>query len=235
MKKLLFFLVAYAIGAYSYHSGFLHSFYDLREDLTFLTIAHMKISVLASLFATIIGVVAGVFITRPGYQKFGPVVIQVINGVNTIPVLALLAICMLFMGIGDTTAITGLALTGVIPILLNTYQGITEISPALIEAAKGQGMTHTQILWRVEIPNALFVIFAGIKTSFTLTVSRAPLAFLIGGSGLGEIIFTGIAMFDFPAMIVGSVIVAVLAVASDYLLSFMEYVIIPTGINPHKF
>ncbi|HCY85185.1 MAG TPA: ABC transporter permease [Desulfobacteraceae bacterium] len=235
MKNILFFLFAFAIGAYSYHSGFLHSFYDLRDDLTYLTIAHMKISVLASVYATLIGVIAGVFITRPKYKKYGGVVIQVINAINTIPVLALLAVCMLFMGIGDTTAITGLALTGVIPILLNTYQGITEVSPALIEAAKGQGMTNTQILMKVELPNALFVIFAGVKTSFTLTVSRAPLAFLIGGSGLGEIIFTGIAMFDFPAMLVGSVIVAVLAVASDYLLSLMEYVIIPTGINPHKY
>ncbi|MCG8642274.1 MAG: ABC transporter permease [Desulfobacterales bacterium] len=235
MKSIIFFVVAFSIGAYSYHTGVLDSFYDLRNDLTYLTVAHMKISVLASIFATLIGVAAGIFITRPAYKKYGAVVIQVINGINTIPVLALLAICMLFMGIGDTTAITGLALTGVIPILLNTYQGINDISPPLIEAAKGQGMTNSQILWQVELPNALFVIFAGIKTSFTLTVSRAPLAFLVGGSGLGEIIFTGIAMFDFPAMIVGSVIVAVLAVASDNLLSFLEYVIIPTGINPHKF
>lgn len=235
MKRLIFFLCTFALGAYAYHSGFLHSFYDMKDDLIYLTVAHMKICVLASIFATIIGVVAGVFITRPTYKKFGSLIIQVINGMNTIPVLAMLALCMLFMGIGDTTAITGLALTGVIPILLNTYQGITEISPPLIEAAKGQGMTDTQILWQVELPNALFVIFAGIKTSFTLTVSRAPLAFLIGGSGLGEIIFTGIAMFDFPAMMVGSVIVAVLAVASDSLLSAMEYVIIPTGINPHKY
>jgi osmoprotectant transport system permease protein len=94
------------------------------------------------------------------------------------------------------------------------------------------GMTPGQILWRVELPNALFAIIAGIRTALTICVGSAPLAFLIGAGGLGELIFTGIALNDLPMMLAGAIPTALLAVATDFFVSKLQFYLVPRGINP---
>jgi osmoprotectant transport system permease protein len=95
-------------------------------------------------------------------------------------------------------------------------------------------MTPRQILWRVELPNAMFVIFAGLRTALAITVGTAPLAFLVGGGGLGELIFTGIDLNDFAMLLAGAVPTALLAILTDMLVAQMQYRLVPRGVNPQR-
>jgi osmoprotectant transport system permease protein len=106
------------------------------------------------------------------------------------------------------------------------------VEAPLLEAARGMGMTSGQIFRRVEFPNALFVILAGIRTAMAICVGTAPLAFLIGAGGLGELIFTGIALNELPMMLAGAIPTALLAVVTDALVGALQYCIVPRGINP---
>jgi osmoprotectant transport system permease protein len=104
----------------------------------------------------------------------------------------------------------------------------------LIDAATGIGMTRRQILWRVEMPNAMYVIFAGLRTALAITVGTAPLAFLVGGGGLGELIFTGIDLNDFTMLPAGAIPTAALAIATDMLVAQMQLRLVPRGVNPQR-
>jgi osmoprotectant transport system permease protein len=141
---------------------------------------------------------------------------------------------MSLMGIGAKPAIFGLWVATLLPIAMNTYEGIRAVPPTLIDAATGIGMTPRQILWRVELPNAMFVIFAGLRTALAITVGTAPLAFLVGGGGLGELIFTGIDLNDFSMLLAGAVPTALLAILTDMLVAHMQYRLVPRGVNPQR-
>ncbi len=157
---------------------------------------------------------------------------QVLNVGTTIPTLALLALSMSFLGIGTVPAIFGLFVASLLPIARNAYAGMLAVPGALLEAANGMGMRPAQILLRVELPNALFVTFAGIRTALAINVGTAPLAFLIGGGGLGELIFTGIDLMDTGMLLAGAIPTALLAVVVDFLVGQAQYWLIPRGVNP---
>lgn len=157
---------------------------------------------------------------------------QSLNVGQAVPKLALLALAMSVMGIGSAPAIFGLWVATLLPIALNTYEGLRAVPPSLIEAATGMGMTPWQILRRVELPNALYVIFAGIRTALAITVGTAPLAFLIGGGGLGELIFTGIDMNDFGMLLAGAVPTALLAILTDACIAQLQRMLVSRGVNP---
>ena len=127
------------------------------------------------------------------------------------------------LGIGKIPAIVALTIYGLLPILRNTYAGITGVNPAAIEAGTGMGMTSLQILWMIELPMALAIIMAGVRTATVLIVGVATLAALIGGGGLGELIFRGIAMANSPLILAGALPAAALAVFFDYALKHLEY------------
>ena len=126
----------------------------------------------------------------------------------------------------------GLTVLTLLPIVLNTVAGIESVPPALIEAARGMGMTNRQILFKVELPNALFVILAGLRTAFAINVGTVPLAFLIGGGGLGELIFTGIDLMEPGLLLAGAIPTALLAVLVDALIGQAQYWLVPRGVNP---
>ena len=126
----------------------------------------------------------------------------------------------------------GLFVATLLPIVRNAYAGCSSVPRHLIESATGMGMTPRQIMMQVEIPNALFVMFAGIRTALAINVGTVPLAFLIGGGGLGELIFQGIALNDFAMMLAGAIPVALLAVFVDFLLAQAQYWLVPRGVNP---
>jgi osmoprotectant transport system permease protein len=119
-----------------------------------------------------------------------------------------------------------------LPIVRNTYAGLLAVPQHLIEAATGMGMRRSQVLLRVELPNALFVSFAGIRTALAINVGTAPLAFLIGGGGLGELIFTGIDLNEPAMMLAGAIPTALLAVFVDYAVGVLAYWAVPRGVNP---
>ena len=116
--------------------------------------------------------------------------------------------------------------------VLNTIAGLHMVPAHLIEAARGMGMTGAQILFRVELPNAAFVILAGLRTALAINVGTVPLAFLIGGGGLGELIFTGIDLMEPGMLLAGAIPTALLAVLVDYLVGQCQYWLIPRGVNP---
>jgi osmoprotectant transport system permease protein len=134
-------------------------------------------------------------------------------------------------GIGMTPALIALFLHAVAPIVRNTHAGIDAVSKDIIEAATGMGMTKIQILFQIEIPNALPVIAGGIRTSTAIIVGTAPLAFLIGGGGLGFWIFTGIALVDMGIMMAGAVPVALIAMLFDFCLARFEKFFVSKGVQ----
>lgn len=247
----LLLILVFALGAYAWASGLLPSIWELREDIIYLlfgdwesligflsgdfqysTLQHIPLVFVSGSLAIIVGLPLGIWLSRPHMRGYAEILIQVLNVGTTIPTLAILALSMSVLGIGSLPAVFGLFVATLLPIVRNAYAGCQAVPDQLIEAATGMGMTPLQILWRVEIPNALFVMFAGIRTALAINVGTVPLAFLIGGGGLGELIFQGIALNDFAMMLAGAIPTALLAVFVDFLLSQMQYWLIPRGVNP---
>ncbi|WP_308917831.1 ABC transporter permease [Jannaschia sp. LMIT008] len=224
--------LVFAAGAWAWASGLLPSMYDLREDIVYLLDQHVRLVLISGGLAILVGIPLGVWLSRPSMRRYAEYLIQVLNIGTTIPTLAILALSMSILGIGTLPAIFGLFVATLLPIVRNAYAGCQSVPPHLIESATGMGMTPMQILMRVEIPNALFVIFAGVRTALAINVGTVPLAFLIGGGGLGELIFQGIALNDFAMMLAGAIPTALLAILVDFLLAQSQFWLIPRGVNP---
>jgi len=224
--------VAFLLGAYAQATGLIDSLLDLWGDIVYLSQQHLMLVGVSWVLAIVAAVPLGVLLTRPWMRRVAETIMQGVNIGGTVPTLAVLAIAMLIFGIGFWTAIFGLWIYSLLPIVRNTYQGILSVPAHLHEAARGMGMTQKQILWRVELPNALFVIFAGCRTALAIKVGTAPLAFLIGGGGLGELIFTGIALDRTTMMLAGAIPTALLAVILDFLMGQLQFWLVPKGVNP---
>ncbi|MEZ0606658.1 ABC transporter permease [Paraburkholderia sp. IW21] len=203
-----------------------------RSDIIYQSIQQMTMVAIAGVLAIVVAVPVGIYMSRPSQRHGSAVVMQTLNVGQAIPKLALLALAMSVLGIGRVPAIFGLWVATLLPIALNTYEGLRAVPRPLIEAATGMGMTPLQILWRVELPNALYVIFAGIRTALAITVGTAPLAFLIGGGGLGELIFTGIDLNDFTMLLAGAIPTALLAILTDAFVGQMQRRLVSPGVTP---
>lgn len=205
-----------------------------REDALHLSLQHMRMVAISGVLALVIAIPLGIWMSRPAQQRRATALMQVLNIGQAIPKLALLALAMGFLGLGTPSAIFGLWVATLLPVVVNTYEGLLAVPRPLIEAAEAMGMTQRQILWRVEIPNALYVIFAGIRTALAINVGTAPLAFLVGGGGLGELIFTGIDLNDMGMMLAGAVPTALLAVVVDLACGQLQYWLVSRGVNPQR-
>ena len=182
--------------------------------------------------AIAVGLPLGIVLTRQRFRRYANAVTQIVNLGTTIPTLAIIALAMSVFGIGAPPAIFGLFTLTLLPIVLNTIAGLRMVPPHLIEAARGMGMTPGQILRRVELPNAVFVILAGIRTALAINVGTVPLAFLIGGGGLGELIFTGIDLMEPTMLLAGAIPTALLAIFVDFAIGQCQYWLVPRGVNP---
>ncbi|MFM1651326.1 ABC transporter permease [Brevibacillus sp. B_LB10_24] len=180
---------------------------------------HLLISVVSIAAAILVCVPLGICISKKAMIA-GPV-INLVNVARVIPSLAILALAMPLLGVGFLPAFLALFLLACPPILLNTYVGFKEIAPSIREAAYGMGMTPMQTIRKVELPLALPVIIAGIRTSSVEIIASATLAVLIGGGGLGNYIMNGIAMFNTMFLLLGAVPVALLAILSEFLFGFL--------------
>ncbi len=205
-----------------------------RSEVQYLLGQHLKLVALVAFFSIGLGVPLGIWLSRPAMRRYSEGVMQVLNIGTTVPTLAKLAIAMLFFGLGTGSAVIGLTIATLMPIVRNTCVGLQNVSPELLDAARGLGMRHGQILWRVELPNALNVIVSGIRTAITYATGTAALAFLIGGGGLGELIFTGIDTNEPAMMLAGAITTCLLAVLVDLLLYQVQYWLIPRGVNPYR-
>ena len=189
----------------------------------YATANHLALVVVAMAFAIAIAVPLGMLIVhRKTLRNFA---LGIASIFQTIPSLALFGFLIpvpFIGGIGRRTAIVALVLYALLPILRNTYVGLTGIDPAVLEAAEAMGMTEYQILWRVRLPLARAVILAGIRTATIITIGVATIAAAIGAGGLGTFIFRGVAMVSDAVILAGAIPAALLAIAADLLLGWLE-------------
>jgi osmoprotectant transport system permease protein len=229
MRILMGFLfLVVALALITYFIG-VDTIKNKQAELIYLAQQHLYLVGCSMFLALVIGLPSGVLLSRPFARGWAESAMQVFNIGNTLPPLAVLALAMIFVGIGDNPAIIALFLASLLPIVRNTYSGLKAIPPSLIEAANGLGMTPMQRLWKVEIPNAIPVIFSGIRIATVINVGTAPLAFLIGASGFGELIFPGIYLDDFPTLILGASATAIIALVLDLSLSGLSQLLSPAS------
>ncbi|MBI3926241.1 MAG: ABC transporter permease subunit [Armatimonadetes bacterium] len=199
-----------------------------------LVVQHLELVLVSVLLATVLGVPLGIAITRR--RLLANPVLSTAGVIQTIPSLALLAIMIPIqgLGLGWRSALLALFLYALLPIVRNTYTGIEEVDPGLVEAARGMGLKDRQVLWLVELPLATRTIMAGIRTSTVINVGVATLAAFIGAGGLGDPIITGLQLNDNNLILSGAVPAAVLAVLVDFLLGKLERRLAPRGSNPER-
>jgi len=188
-----------------------------------LTREHLWMVAASMLLAVLIGIPLGILITRkPGLNK---PVLGVANIIQTIPSLALFGFLLPVPWIGarsDRLAILALTLYALLPLIRNTYAGISGVDRSVVEAGRGMGMTDRQLLFQVELPLALGVIIAGVRVATVISVGLATIAAAIGAGGLGEYIFRGISMVDNEVILAGAIPAAVLALLADFTLGWLE-------------
>jgi osmoprotectant transport system permease protein len=198
-------------------------FLEHRSEILEATLAHLLLVITAMAIAIAIGLPLGLLIVhRPALRNIS---LGVASVFQTIPSLALFGFLIpipFIGGIGRRTAIVALVLYALLPILRNTYVGLTGIDHAVLESAEAMGMTEAQIVWRVRFPLALPVILAGIRTATILTIGIATIAAAIGAGGLGTFIFRGVAMVSDAVILAGAIPAALLAILANILLSWIE-------------
>ncbi|POR47496.1 osmoprotectant transport system permease protein [Paraburkholderia eburnea] len=209
-------LIAIAVIAWALARGIAaDTFRSHAGDLAYYAGQHMLLVGYSMVLAILVGVPAGVLLSRPRFQRQAEHFMQIFNIGNTIPSLAVLAIALGIFGIGNIPAIVALFLASLLPITRNSYEGVKNVPASLREAAKGIGMTGWQSLIRVELPNALPIIVGGIRTALAINVGTAPLAYLIGADSLGSLIFPGIYLDNEPLLLLGAAFTAILALVLD--------------------
>lgn len=229
--RWIFVLLVVAFFFWAIQKGYFSKIVNEPDRFLVLLGQHLGIVGLSSLAAIIVAIPLGILITRSSFRKLEWLIINLANLGQTIPSLAVLALSMGFLGLGFKPAVFALFIYSILPILRNTVAGIDSIDDNVIDSAKGMGFKPYQILFRIELPNASYSIIAGIRTSIVINVGTAALAFLIGGGGLGSWIITGINLFDNSYLLSGAVPVTLLAIAVDYLLRFVEYMIVPKSLR----
>lgn len=198
-------------------------------DLMHAALQHIELVLLSMTIAIVVSIPLGITITR--LPRLRAWVLGTAGILQTIPSLALLGFMIPLFGIGIKTAVAALFLYSLLPIIRNTYTGIQDVDRSIIESAKGMGMTNAQILFKVELPLALSVIMAGIRTATVINVGTATLAAFIGAGGLGDFIFLGISRNIDALVLIGAVPAAILALVLDFLLGFLERLSTPKGLK----
>lgn len=185
-----------------------------------LLVEHLEISLVAIVIAIVFGGIVGILISE--FQKTSKPTLGIINFLYTIPSISMLGFLIPFSGVGNATAVIALTIYALLPMVRNTHTGISNVDKAIIEAAKGMGSTRMQILLNVKLPLAMPVILSGIRSMVTMTIALAGIASFVGAGGLGVAIYRGITTNNAAMTMTGSLIIAFLALAMDFLLGFIE-------------
>ena len=185
-----------------------------------LLLEHIEISLIAIIIAILFGGLVGILISE--FQKAARPTLGVINFLYTIPSISMLGFLIPFSGVGNATAVIALTVYALLPMVRNTHTGITNIDENIVEAARGMGSTDLQILFKIKLPLAMPVILSGIRSMVTMTIALAGIASFIGAGGLGVAIYRGITTNNAAMTMVGSLLIALLALVFDFLLSFIE-------------
>ena len=190
---------------------------------------HISLSASALILASAIAIPAGIAAARR--PALALAAIGTANVGRTLPSLAVLALAMPLLGTGFAPSLLALTLLALPPILINTVAGLRSVDPDIVDAARGMGMAPAAILQTVELPLAMPVIFAGLRTSAVQVISGAVLAAFIGGGGLGDFITAGIAMMAWPQILVGAIPVTLLSLGTDFAFGRLERRLTPAGLR----
>lgn len=205
---------------------------DRSDQIFMLTWQHIYLTGLAVAIAIAIGVPAGILITR--VSKLSSVVIGIANAIQAVPSLALLGFLIPFLGIGTVPSIVMVFLYSLLPIIKNTYTGLSNVDSAMIEAGRGMGMTDGQLMRMVQLPLALPVIMAGVRISAVTGVGLTTLAALVGAGGLGQFVYRGISMVNNQMIMAGAIPAMILALLVDFALGLVEKAVTPKGLKQTK-
>jgi osmoprotectant transport system permease protein len=226
-------------------------FQKLGGDIAVHTYEHIYLTIISLFLAVLIAVPLGIFLSKSRRKKMVTIVMSAANVVQTIPSLALLALMIalfllinrlyggaewyktggLLPTIGTLPALVALVLYALLPILRNTYTGIRQVEPSMVEVALGMGMTKRQILTKVELPLALPFIMSGIRISTVWTIGVATLCGLVGAGGLGDLILQGLRSNQLDYLLAGTLPAAVLALVFDGLMALVEKWLTPEGLK----
>lgn len=193
---------------------------------------HVELCLAATVLAILIALPLGLAIGHTG--RGGLLVVSIANLGRAIPSLALLVAFLPILGLGFRTTLVALILLAIPPIVTNAYAGIREVDRDLVEAARGMGMRPRQVLWQVELPAALPIILAGIRTAAVQVVATATLGAIIAGGGLGRYIVDGFALQDIGRIVGGAILVASLAIAIELFFAGLERIVVSPGLRAER-
>ena len=191
---------------------------------------HLAITMWSPLFTIVMAVPLGILLTRPKYKRIGSPILAVATSGQAIPAFGLLVLAFAWLGRGPWTTIWALSLFTLLPVLRNTMVGLEQVDKNVIEAGRGMGLTKGQALRQIELPLAIPVILAGVRTALVITVGMAALAYLIGGGGLGVTISAGLKLSRDLVLITGAVMTALVALSVDWIAALIEKTLRPRGL-----
>lgn len=199
------------------------------ERVQSLVTQHIQLTVVSTIFVLLIAIPLGIIVTRPAAKRITPLVLAVANIGQAAPSIGLLVILVIIFGTGFETAVYGLVAYSILPVLRNTMVGLEQVDRSVIEAGRGMGMSRLRVLARIELPLAVPVILAGVRTALVINVGTAALATFINGGGLGDMINNGLKLRRDTVILTGSVLTASLALSIDWLGGLVERYLRPKG------
>ena len=195
-----------------------------------LTWEHVRLTLVTTAFVLVTAVPAGILLTRPRLRRAAPLFVGIGNIGQAAPAIGLVVLLAIWLGFGFWTAVFAFTLYGILPVLRNTIVGLQGVDPTLVEAGRGMGMSGAAVLLRIELPLAVPVIMAGVRTALVLVVGVASFATFIDAGGLGALIQTGITLFRTSVLVSGGLLIALLALIIDWLGRILETVARPKGL-----
>ncbi|UGT67304.1 ABC transporter permease [Nocardia gipuzkoensis] len=200
------------------------------DNLRTTILAHIELTVVATVIVVVVAIPLGIALTRPGLRRLEPIAVNVANIGQAAPAVGLLVLFTFWLGTGFRTAIVGLVVYAILPILQNTIIGLRQVDQRTIEASRGIGYSGARTLFQVELPLAVPVILNGVRTALVILVGTATLSTFIGATSLGTLITTGVTLFLPKLLISGAVLVGLLALTIDWLGRLVELAATPRGI-----
>ncbi|MFH5228289.1 ABC transporter permease [Antrihabitans spumae] len=200
------------------------------DNLSTTIVEHIKLTLTSTAIVVLIAIPLGILLTREKAKSFKPVVINVANVGQAAPAVGLIVLLTMWLGTGFRTAVVGLVVYAILPILQNTIVGIDQVDKRTIEASRGIGYSGVRTLVQVELPLAVPVILNGVRTALVILVGTATLSTFIGATSLGTLITTGVTLFLPKLLISGAILVGLLALTIDWLRRLVELVATPRGV-----
>ena len=228
-------VVVIGFALYRYYQGAEKNFQDERAlrwdaNLRPQLEQHVSLALWSTILVIVLAVPLGVLLTRRSMKWLSAPILAVATSGQAIPAFGLLVLAFALMGKGAWTTVYALTLFSLLPVLRNTMVGLVQVSPSVVEAARGMGMSRLQVLRRIELPLAVPVILAGVRTALVINVGMAALAYLIGGGGLGITINAGLGLKRNLVLITGAGLTALVALTIDWIAALIERALRPRGL-----